>query len=474
MGLRRQPGQLIPGAGISHASIRKISINSERSGNFASQYPNNKIFRRKILIEIEQEISPPRRALLIGVETGREGRWEIEDSLDELSQLARTAGMEEAGRAVFKRLKPHPATYIGTGSAQGLAARCREEGVSEIIFNEDLTPAQLRNLEDASGVEVRDRTELILVIFAQRARTREARLQVELARLEYLLPRLGGAWRHFSRQKGGMLGTRDAGEKQIELDRRLARNRIHALKKEMEAVRRQRSAQRKHRRQTGIPVVSIIGYTNSGKSTLLNALTTARVRAEDKLFATLDPVTRQAVLPSGRKVLFSDTVGFIRRLPHHLVDAFRATLEEVAEADLLLEVLDLSHPRIRERKQVVEDIRKELGTNRTPVIIALNKIDLISDPFLVREAAGRFEGAVPISARKGAGLERLLEEIDRQLSSGRKNFRFLIPQDRPDLVAALHRDGRVLKVDYHSKDVYLKVVLEERALGETAGYILKK
>ncbi len=426
------------------------------------------------MIEIEKEVSPPRRALLVGVETGREGRWEIEDSLDELAQLAQTAGLETAGREIFKRLRPHPATFIGTGSAKGLAARCREAGVTEIIFSDDLSPAQLRNLEDAAGVEVRDRTELILVIFARRARTREAKLQVELARLEYLLPRLGGAWRHLSRQKGGMMGTRDAGEKQIELDRRLARDRIHFLKKEMERVRRRRSAQRKLRRQTGIPVVSIIGYTNSGNSTLLNALTAAAVRAEDRLFATLDPVTRQAELPSGRKVLFSDTVGFIRNLPHHLIDAFRSTLEEAAEADLLLEVLDISHPRVRERKTVVEEVLRELGADRTPMIVALNKIDREPDPFRVREAAGRIEESIPISARTGENLDLLLAEVDRKLSSGRRNFRLLIPQCRPDLVAALHRDGRVGKIDYHLKDVYLEVLIEERALGDSRSYILEK
>jgi GTPase len=297
---------------------------------------------------------------------------------------------------------------------------------------------------------------------------------VELARLEYLLPRLGGAWRHLSRQKGGMMGTRDAGEKQIELDRRLARDRIHFLKKEMERVRRQRSAQRKLRRQTGIPVVSIIGYTNSGKSTLLNALTAADVRAEDRLFATLDPVTRQAELPSGRKVLFSDTVGFIRNLPHHLIDAFRSTLEEAAEADLLLEVLDISHPRVWERKTVVEEVLRELGADRTPMVVALNKIDREPDPFRVREAAGRIEESIPISARTGENLGLLLAEIDRKLSSGRRSFRLLIPQSRPDLVAALHRDGRVGKIDYHLKDVYLEVLIEERALGDSRSYILEK
>ncbi len=426
------------------------------------------------MIEIEEEVSPPRRALLVGVETGREGRWEIEDSLGELAQLARTAGLEVAGREIFKRLRPHPATYIGKGSAQGLAPRCRRDGVTEIIFNEDLSPAQLRNLEDAAGVEVRDRTELILVIFAQRARTREARLQVELAQLEYQLPRLGGAWRHLSRQKGGMLGTRDAGEKQIEIDRRLARNRIHFLKKEMARVRRQRSAQRKQRGQSGIPVVSIIGYTNSGKSTLLNALTEASVPAEDRLFATLDPVTRQALLPSGRQVLLSDTVGFIRGLPHHLIDAFRSTLEEVAEADLLLEVLDISHRKVWERQTVVEEVLKELGADRTPMITVLNKIDLVEDPFLVREAAGRLEGAVPISARLGRGLDSLLEAIDRRLAAGQRLYRLLIPQNRPDLVAALHREGRVKKIDYGSKEVYLEVLIESRGLGGARQYILER
>ncbi len=426
------------------------------------------------MIEIEKEVSPPRRALLVGVETGREGRWEIEDSLNELAQLARTAGMETAGQEIYKRLKPHPATYIGTGAAKGLAGLCREKAVTDLIFNEDLSPAQLRNLEDAAETGVRDRTELILIIFAQRARTREARLQVELARLEYLLPRLGGAWRHLSRQKGGMLGTRDAGEKQIELDRRLARNRIYALKKEIAGVRRQRAAQRKLRRQSRIPVVSIIGYTNSGKSTLLNALTAAAVPAEDKLFATLDPVTRQAELPSGRKVLFSDTVGFIRQLPHHLVDAFRSTLEEVSEADLLLEVLDIAHPRVWERKRVVEEVLKELGAERTPMMTALNKIDLVEDRFLISQAAGRLEAAVPISARSGEGLPALLGEIDRRISSGRRLYRFLIPQSRPELVAALHREGKVFRIDYHSREVYLEVMIAREALGESKQYILEK
>ncbi len=297
---------------------------------------------------------------------------------------------------------------------------------------------------------------------------------MELARLEYLLPRLGGAWRHLSRQKGGMMGTRDAGEKQIEVDRRLARERIHSLKKEMDRVRKQRAAQKKLRRQSGIPVVSIIGYTNSGKSTLLNALTAAAVPAEDKLFATLDPVTRQAELPSGRKVLFSDTVGFIRRLPHHLVDAFRSTLEEVGEADLLLEVLDIAHPRVWERKSVVEGVLKELGAERTPAVTALNKIDLVGDPFLVSNAAGRLESAVAISARSGEGLPALLAEIDRRLSAGRRLYRFLIPQSRPELVAALHRDGEVSRIDYHLKEVYLEVMIAPGALGAAKNFILEK
>ncbi len=425
------------------------------------------------MIEIKKEMEPARRALLLGVELPRADRWEIKDMLTELAQLARTAGLEIIGEDISRRTRPHPATYIGPGKAKELAARCRRDNIAVLVFNGDLSPVQLRNLQDVTGVRVNDRTELILSIFARRARTREARLQIELAQLQYALPRLTGAWAHLSRQKGGMMGTRDAGEKQVEVDRRIARTRIHRLEKEIEKVRLHREAQRKHRIQTGIPVISIIGYTNSGKSTLLNALTEASVPAENRLFATLDPITRKAILPSGRPVLFSDTVGFIRNLPHHLIDSFRATLEEVGEADLLLEVLDISHRMVWERQKAVEAVLRELKADEKPVIVALNKTDRVEDPFLIDEARARLEGGIPISALQQTGLVDLLKAIDAHLESRRSRFRLLIPQSRADLVARLHQDGKVVKVDYHQKDVYVEVMIEDGALGESRAFLIK-
>lgn len=426
------------------------------------------------MIEIKEEMEPRRRVLLVVLETRRDNRWEIEDLLAELSQLSETAGLKVAGVDVSRRSKPHPATYVGTGKAKEIAARCWEDTIDTIIFNGNLSPVQLHNLQDVTGVKVRDRTELILDIFARRARTREARLQIELAQLHYQLPRLAGVWTHLSRQKGGMKGTRDAGEKQVEVDRRITRSRINQLEKEIAKVRRHRVSQRKMRRRTGIPVVSIIGYTNSGKSTLLNSLTEASVPAEDKLFATLDPTTRKAMLPSGRVVLFSDTVGFIRHLPHYLIDAFRATLEEVTQADLLLEVLDISHRMVWERKKAVEAVLKELAADEKPMVVALNKTDLVEDHLLVREAMARLDGGVPISALRKSGLPELLQVIDDHLDTMRRRHHLLIPQSRGDLIARLHRDGQVVKIEYHKKDVHVEVLIEDPILGEAREFIVDR
>ena len=270
-----------------------------------------------------------------------------------------------------------------------------------------------------------------------------------------------------------MKGTRDAGEKQVEMDRRIIRTRIHQLEKEVDVVQRQREAQRKRRNRTRIPVVSIIGYTNSGKSTLLNSLTDALVPAEDKLFATLDPITRKATLPSGRTVLFSDTVGFIRNLPHNLINAFRATLEEVREADLLIEVLDLSHRMVWKQKKAVEEVLKELKADEKPMIVALNKMDLVRDKFLLAEARSRLDGGVPISALKRTGLDELLQAIDDQLDGPRRNYRFLIPQSRQDLISHLYREGQVVRIDYHQNDIYVEVLTEDRLLGGARGFLLQ-
>lgn len=423
------------------------------------------------MIEIKEEMAPSEKALLAGLEFPQSDRWEVHDSLAELSQLAATAGVRVMGESISRRSKPTAATYIGRGKAEEIAARCQEEDIDVVIFDEDLTPAQLRNLQDMIGVKVLDRTELILDIFARRARTREAQLQIELAQLKYLLPRLVGKGVILSRLGGG-IGTRGPGETKLEVDRRRIRERIHQLGKELRGVRRHRELQRKQRKETGLPIISIIGYTNSGKSTLLNALTGAGVFVEDKLFATLDPTTRKAVLPSGREVLFSDTVGFIRKLPHHLVDSFRATLEEVNEADILLEVLDLSQRMIWERKRAVEEVLRELKVESKPLLVALNKIDLVKDRFLLNETRARLEEGVPISALKKRGLESLLQVIDERLASTRRYRRLVIPQSRAELIAWLHKKGQVVKTDYHQNNVYVEVMIEDRWLKNFQEYII--
>ncbi len=423
------------------------------------------------MITIKDPRRTRERALLVGLEFPESNRWLIEDSMDELSRLAETAGVIVVGKNISRRRRPTAATYIGKGKAEEIADYSRREKIEAVIFDDDLSPAQLRNLQDTIGVKVLDRTELILDIFASRARTREAKLQIELAQLAYLLPRLSGKGVILSRLGGG-IGTRGPGETKLEVDRRKIRDRIHQLKKELEKVRRHRSAQSKRRREAEIPVVSIIGYTNSGKSTLLNALTEAEVRVEDKLFATLDPSTRRSTLPSGRRVLFSDTVGFVRKLPHHLIEAFRATLEEVRQADLLLEVLDISHPLILSRKRAVENVLRELAAGEKPRLAVLNKTDLVKDEFLIKESLARIDNSVSISALEQSGLDQLLEKIDRELSVSRRHRRLLIPQQNPELIAALYERGTVLKSDYHQRDVYLEVLIEDRRLGELSKYLL--
>jgi len=423
------------------------------------------------MIEIGREMSPREKAWLVALDKDVAGLWRIADSLDELGLLAQTAGAEVRGRTVCRRHAPHPATFIGRGKAEEIAALCRENDADLVIFDDDLTPAQLRNLQDLIGLKIIDRTELILDIFARRARTSEAQLQIEMAQLQYLLPRLAGKGVELS-QLGGGIGTRGPGETKLEADRRRIRDRIHNLKKELERIRRHRHLQRRQRRDAGIPTISIVGYTNSGKSTLFNALTSAVVLIEDKLFATLDPTTRKAALPSGREVLFSDTVGFIQNLPHHLIDSFRATLEEVLEADLLLMVLDLSQKAFWDRMKAVEKVLSELEASDKPRLFVLNKIDLVEDEFWANEIAARLEDSVVISARERIGLEKLVERIDFLLAASLRCYRFLIPQSRPDLIASLHQKGKVLKIDYHRDLVYVEVVLSQPAGDRLKEYLV--
>jgi len=369
------------------------------------------------------------RAYLVAVERkdrGANRRWNTESSVEELAQLALTAGATVVGRSVQRRERPTAAHYIGRGKVRELAARRHDLDYSTVIFDDELSPSQQRNLEEALKVKILDRTALILDIFAQHAHTREGALQVELAQHEYLLPRLAGQWTHLERLEG-RIGTRGPGETQLETDRRLIRNKIARLKRELEQVRKHRALYRRRRARQGVPVVSLVGYTNAGKSTLMRALSGADVLVEDKLFATLDPVTRRVALPHGSAFLLTDTVGFIQKLPTQLVAAFRATLEELAEADLLLHVVDITHSDAAEQAQTVEETLAELGLGDRPRITVLNKTDLLrGDDGRPLEGLERLDeareslrywrpDALLTSAVKGWGLAELLGRIENAL-----------------------------------------------------------
>lgn len=373
------------------------------------------------------------RAYLAALETRGHNSWRTESSVAELAQLAIAAGAEVVGVSVQRLDAPNPALYMGKGKIAEIAAQRGALGYTLVIFDDELTPTQQRNLENALKVKVLDRTALILDIFAMRARTREGRLQVALAQAEYLLPRLAGQWSHLERLGGragapGAIGVRGPGETQIETDRRLVRARIGRLRQEIEDVRRHRSLYRRRRTRQGIPVIALVGYTNAGKSTLMRALTAADVLVEDQVFATLDPVTRRLALPGGRFALLTDTVGFIQKLPAHLVAAFRATLEELGDADLLLHVVDITHPDAAQQSQTVEDTLAELGLAAKPRLTAFNKVDKLARPdgtpvrdlgeleeFDLSLAAHRPD-AVLISAERGWGLDELRRRLDEALA----------------------------------------------------------
>lgn len=442
------------------------------------------------------------RGFLVGVELKRRHNlWRVEDSLDELAQLARTAGIEVVGRTYQRLDAPRSATYIGSGKVEELELWKRELDYAVVVFDDELSPRQQRNLEDALEIKILDRTALILDIFAGHARTREGKLQVELAQYEYRLPRLTRMWTHLVRQAGGAagrggisgVGLRGPGETQLETDRREIGRRIAHLKRELEKVRVHREHYRRRRRQSGIPVVSIVGYTNAGKSTLLNALSGADVLVEDKLFATLDPTTRRVRLPEGKEVLFTDTVGFIQKLPTQLVAAFRATLEEITEADLLLHIVDITHPQAREQVATVWETLEEIGVGDTPEVLALNKVDRLledntyglkvdADMFdrqelilnlgvdpaggdaegtdslagrhTVRRASAGSEG-VPISAEWGIGLERLLKRVEAALNERLVPLSACIPYAVNDLVSLWHQRGFVESEEYTEKGTVL-------------------
>jgi len=399
------------------------------------------------------------KAFLAGVEVeNSDSLWSMEDSLEELAALARTAGAEVVGTIIQRMRAPDVRYYLGKGRTAELAQLQQELGFDLVIFDDELSPSQQRNLEQEISARVIDRTALILDIFAQHAHTREGKLQVELAQLEYRLPRLTGRGTALSRVGGGSrgagsggsggvggvggaIGVRGPGETKLELDRRRIRKRISDLRHELDGVRRQRSQQRRERGEQAMPVVAIVGYTNAGKSTLFNALTLADVLVENKLFATLDPTTRHLVLPSHQEILLSDTVGFIQKLPTDLVAAFRATLEEVNEADILIEVVDISHENAIEQSQTVSEVLTELGANDKPRITALNKIDLLDDPSQLDLSL--FPNAVPISAREGQGLTALLQMVGEIVAAEMEPMRVSIPYGASHMVELFHRRGRI-------------------------------
>jgi GTP-binding protein HflX len=394
------------------------------------------------------------RALLIGLEKQGVSKWDLHDSLDELRELANSAGAEVVDTVTQKLQKPTAPYYIGRGKAESIKESCQDRQVTSVIFDDELSPAQGRNLENLFARKVLDRTQLILDIFAQRARSREGRLQIELAQLQYLLPRLTRMWHHLSRQTGG-IGTRGPGETQLEVDRRRVQERIARLERELESVRKTRAIQRQGRKRHQWPVAAVVGYTNAGKSTLLNLLTGADVIAEDKLFATLDPTTRSFALPNKQRVLLTDTVGFLRKLPHTLIESFKATLEEVSEADLLIHIADLGHPRVDEQMEAVDRVIKELDAYGKQTLVVFNKIDKLPNREVVDSYLNRFPGSVAISAHTGEGVSKLVEALESALSSWRLRSRFRIPANESALIAEIHRVGHVLELRYEANEALI-------------------
>jgi len=433
----------------------------------------------------EPTTRPPERTVMVGVEIhGQESLLSLSDSLTELALLAETAGLEVVGEVTQKLNHPHPSTFIGPGKVDEVKALVEETMAEIVLFDEELSPRHIRELEKIFGSQVRilDRTALILDIFAQHASTREGSLQVELAQYEYLLPRLTRAWTHLARQAGGGggrsgsvggVGLRGPGETQLEVDRRDIRRRIDHLKSELEKVRTHRQQYRSRRRQSRIPAVALVGYTNAGKSTLLNRLAQADVYVADQLFATLDPTTRRVDLPGSHSALFTDTVGFIQKLPTNLVAAFRATLEEIAEADLLLHVVDISHPNALGQFQAVQQTLEEIDAGHIPMITALNKADQLKNIEQARETLMGFPQSVAISALKGDGIKDLLHLIREELYESYSPIHVRLPYKEGALISLFHELGQVERVEHERGGMIMQGRIPGRLLAQFAAWHVK-
>lgn len=400
------------------------------------------------------------RAILIGADTGE---YDAESSMDELSELAKTAGAEELARVLQKREAYEPATVIGEGKLAEVKELCGSLGAELLIFDCELTASQIRNVEDETDVRVIDRTMLILDIFAGRAVSREGKLQVELAQLKYRLPRLMGIGASLSRLGGG-IGTRGPGETQLETDRRHIRRRIDKLSAELKELEERRGYARDRRKKDSVQVGAIVGYTNAGKSTLLNLLTSADVLAEDKLFATLDPTSRAIELPDGRSLLLVDTVGLIRRLPHHLVEAFKSTLEEAACADIIIHVCDVSDPEAAEKADVTLKTLADLGAAEIPVVTVLNKCDLLT------ENIPEDDSTVKISAKKAQGIDRLLQVVAANLPETAKRMKLLLPYDKAGFTAKLRENGKVFTEEYTETGVLVDALVDQMLIKQISQY----
>jgi len=411
------------------------------------------------------------KSILVGLET--QNNTDANQSLEELGRLAETAGVQVAGSLLQKRDRPNGRYYIGRGKAEELREKCVTLEADLVIFDVELSAVQIRNLEELLNCRVIDRTNVILDIFAQRARTKEGKLQVELAQLRYLLPRLLGKGITLSRLGAG-IGTRGPGETKLETDRRHIRRRISFLERELEFIRQRRKLQRERRERLGFPLVALVGYTNAGKSTLLNSLAKAAAAlAEDQLFSTLDPLSRLVKLPDGRQILVSDTVGFVRKLPHHLVAAFRATLEEVKEADLILHVIDLSSPDMENQRQAVEAVLRELETQNNPTLLVYNKLDLVEAKQTDWLGLGEAHSTVAISAQTGDGLPELLRQIALRLARPGAKVDLELPLAETRLLSLIHDYGEVLSKRYAEDRILVTAWVEPRIFEQVRPYVVK-